>query len=93
MKSPESRFIGFLPFSLCQISFFTSSNHTTGLASTDSIQKVDWDKEVLVVWNGCQMGTLKVICGTSMYDYGTLGYVEGMSSVEALKSRPSKRVL
>ena len=36
---------------------------------------------------------LKVMCGTSMYDYGTLGYVEGMSSVEALKSRPSKRVL
>ena len=34
---------------------------------------------------------LKVICGTSMYDYGTLAYVEGMSSVEALRSRPHYR--
>ena len=29
--------------------------HTTGLASTESIQTVDWDKEELVVWNGCQI--------------------------------------
>ncbi len=25
--------------------------HTTGLASTDSIQKVDWNKEVMIEWN------------------------------------------
>ena len=62
-------------------------DHTTGLASTDSIQKVDWDKEVMIEWKDVKWVHLKVMCGTSMYDYGTLRYVEGMSSVEALKSQ------
>ena len=46
-------------------------------------------KEVMIVWKWVR---LKAMCGTSMYDYGSLRYVEGMSSVEALRSQASKRV-
>ena len=37
-----------------------------------------WVREVMVVTKGVKRGAMKVICGTSSYDYGTLRYVEEM---------------
>jgi len=41
-------------------------------------------KEVMIVWKWVR---LKAMCGTSMYDYGSLRYVGGNVFVEALKSQ------
>ena len=53
-------------------------SHTIGLASGETFPKVGWVREVMVVTKGVKRGAMKVICGTSSYDYGTLRYVEEM---------------